>query len=151
MRQSALQLMQPFEIVADANRQILRIIFRGFVRAESLAAQAQASAELIAAMSSGFTVVVDLSGLEQMELDCVPHVTRLMELFKRARVGRVFRLIPDADKDIGFTLLSHTHYRGKVPFRTFETALELEMELRQLPAPPLSLNALRGARQAEAP
>jgi hypothetical protein len=137
--------MQPFEIAAGADRQILRIVFRGVVRAESLAAHAQLSAEVIAAMSPGFTAVADLSGLEQMELDCVPHITRLMELFKRAGVGRVFRLIPDADKDIGFTLLSHTHYRGKVPFRTFATALELETALQQLPgrSPPNLQSALR--------
>lgn len=121
--------MQPFEIVADIDRQVLRTIFRGVVTAQVLASQADRSAELIAGMTPGFTVVADLSELEEMQLDCVPHITRLMDLFRRAEVGRVIRLIPYADKDIGFTLLSHTHYRGKVPFQTVATALELEVAL----------------------
>lgn len=99
------------------------------VTAEALAAQAQRSAEIIAAMLPGFIVVADLSAIEEMELNCVPHITRLMDLFQRAGVARVVRLIPDPNKDIGFTLLSHTHYRGRVPFQTVGTVHELEAAL----------------------
>jgi hypothetical protein len=44
-------------------------------------------------------------------------------------VVRVLRIIPDPSKDIGFTLLSHTHYRGKVPFVTLTSAAEAETAL----------------------
>lgn len=121
--------MRPFEIVSDDERKVLRTVFRGVVTAEALAAQVQQSAELIAAMPPGFVVVTDLSEVEEMELDCVPHITRLMDLFQRAGVARVVRFIPDPGKDIGFTLLSHTHYRGRVPFQTVGTAHELEAAL----------------------
>src|SRR6187455_1624639 len=104
--------MQPFEIVADIEKGVLRTYFRGVVTAEVLQSAAEQSAQVVAQMTPGFTVVADLTQLERMELECVPHVTRQMDLFMRAGVGRVVRIIPDGSKDIGFTLLSHTHYRG---------------------------------------
>lgn len=121
--------MHSFEIMAEVDRRILRTVFRGVVTPEALAGHAQRSAELIAAMAPGFIVVADLSELVEMELNCVPHITRLMDLFRAAGVARVVRFIPDPDKDIGFTLLSHTHYRGRVPFQTVRTARELEAAL----------------------
>jgi hypothetical protein len=121
--------MQTFEIEADAERRILRTYFRGLVAAADLAAAADRSSRIIEQMAPGFTVVADLSALEKMDLDCVPHLTRLMDEFRRARVGRVLRIIPDPNKDIGFTLLSHTHYRGEVPFSTLTSVAEAQMEL----------------------
>ena len=121
--------MRTFEIEADPERQILRTHFRGVVTSAGLQACAERSASLIARMKPGFIVVADLSELEEMELDCVPHITRLMDLFRRAGVKRVIRVIPDASKDIGFTLLSHTHYRGQVPFETLKSMAEVQSAL----------------------
>lgn len=84
-------------------------------------------------MKPGFTIVADLSDLQRMDLDCVPHITRLMDLFRRAYVARVMRVIPEASKDIGFTLLSHTHYRGRVPVETRTSPAEAENALRIRP------------------
>lgn len=119
----------PFEMEADRERRIFRMRFRGVVTARVLQATAERSASLISQMQPGFIVVADLSDLEQMDLDCVPHITRLMDLFRGARVGRVVRVIPDPAKDIGFTLLSHTHYRGQVPFETLASLADAEMAL----------------------
>jgi hypothetical protein len=123
------EIMQAFEIEADAERRVLHTNFRGVVTPRELAAAAERSAALIAQMQPGFTVVADLSELESMDLDCVPYITRMMDLFRRAQVGRVLRIIPDASKDIGFTLLSHTHYRGQVPFETLRSMDEARLAL----------------------
>lgn len=117
--------MPPFEMVADTERSILRTYFRGVVTAEALAVEVHRAEKVILAMRPGFTVAADLSALEEMDLDCVPHLARLMDAFQQAGVARVVRLIPDGSKDIGFTLLSHTHYRGRVPFRTVANVEEL--------------------------
>ena len=121
--------MHPFEIEADADLRTLRLHFRATVTAQTLQEAADRSAALIAAMKPGFIVVADLSELHEMELDCVPHITRMMDQFRRANVGRVIRIIPDESKDIGFTLLSHTHYRGAVPFETVATRSEAQAAL----------------------
>jgi hypothetical protein len=121
--------MPPFEIEADPGRPILRVYFRGVVTSRILEDSAERSDASIARMKPGFTVVVDLSDLERMDLDCVPQITRLMDLFRHAGVGRVCRVIPDRSKDIGFTVLSHTRYRGQVPFSTVTSIAEAETEL----------------------
>ena len=118
--------MHPFEMQIDPERQILRTYFRGFVTPDALQAAAERNATLVAQMKPGFTVIADLTDLEEMDLDCVAHITRLMDLFCRAGAGRVVRVIPDPRKDIGFTLLSHTHYRGRIPFATVRSRAECE-------------------------
>lgn len=123
--------METFAIEADAHRRILRTYFRGIVTAERLKLTAEPSARLIEQMQPGFTVLADLTGLEEMEIECVPHITGLMDRFRRAGVKRVVRVIPDPAKDIGFTLLSHTHYRGTVPFHTVRSLHDAERLLAE--------------------
>lgn len=121
--------MNVFEVEVDPGRNVLRTWFRNVVSAEAMEAQATRNEALIASMRPGFTVIADLAELERMEIDCVRHVTRLMDLFLAAGVGQVVRVIPDPSKDIGFTLLSLTHYRGRVPIRTCESRAEAETAL----------------------
>ena len=64
-----------------------------------------------------------------MELDCVDSLTRVMECFKSSGVGTVVRVIPDPAKDIGFNILSITHYRRGVKVITCETLAEAERVL----------------------
>ncbi|PTY01237.1 hypothetical protein DB354_00350 [Opitutus sp. ER46] len=80
-------------------------------------------------LGQGFTMLTDLADLEHMELECVGELTRMMDVCMAAGIGKVVRVIPDPDKDIGFNLLSLTHYRGKVPTATCETREEAEAEL----------------------
>jgi hypothetical protein len=117
--------MQVFEIEAQSATNRLWIHFRGRVSPQSLAEKSAEAEKHIASLARGFTVIADLSELDEMEIDCVPHVTHLMDAFLKAGVGQVIRVIPDASKDIGLTLLSLTHYRGRVPIRTIESRAEL--------------------------
>ncbi|MDB6092896.1 MAG: hypothetical protein JWM32_458 [Verrucomicrobia bacterium] len=77
-------------------------------------------------MRPGFSVLVDLSGLDMMELECVPHLTEIMDRCKACGIGTVVRVIPDPSKDIGFNILSLIHYRGEVRIITCETLVEAE-------------------------
>jgi hypothetical protein len=53
-----------------------------------------------------------------------------MELFKTRSIGTVVRVIPDPEKDIGFNILSLTHYRRGVKIVTCETLAEAERALQ---------------------
>lgn len=46
-----------------------------------------------------------------------------------AGLGRVIRIIPDPDKDIGFNLLALVHYGGAIPTVTCKTPAEAETGL----------------------
>jgi anti-anti-sigma regulatory factor len=116
------------EIAVARNLVCLR--FNGHVSAAQMRAGAEEVARLLPKMRAGFSVLADLSGLDAMDLDCVPHLAKIMDLCKAQGVGLVVRVTPDPEKDIGFNILSVTHYRGRVRVITCETLAEAERALR---------------------
>jgi hypothetical protein len=116
----------PVEFQPDVERKLLQLRFRGHVAGKDMAPELDRLAPMFLQLGTGFSLVTDLTELDNMDLDCVPHVTRMMDLCLRAGVRQVVRVIPDPGKDIGFKLLSMTHYRRKVPVVTCETRAEAE-------------------------
>jgi hypothetical protein len=120
-------------VSADPERNVLSIHFRGAVTPADTAVHVPAVETALQGLRRNFTLVSDLTGLETMDLDCVRHITRSMDLCLEAGVGSVVRIIPDPNKDIGFMLLSAVHYRGKVPIATRASWAEAQQELTRLP------------------
>jgi anti-anti-sigma regulatory factor len=118
------------EIEVDVARNILCKRFNGHVSAAQMKAGAEEVARLLPQMRAGFSMLVDLSGLEAMDLDCVQHLAKIMDRCKAQGVALVVRVTPDPAKDIGFNILSVTHYRGKVRVITCETQAEAERALK---------------------
>jgi hypothetical protein len=117
------------DLEVDVARKILRMHYRGVVTAKELRAQRDAIRVSLAKLGPGFSLVTDLSDLQEMDIDTVDDITRFMDLCLAAGVKQIIRVIPDPDKDIGFHLLSMTHYRGRVPITTHETLAEAERAL----------------------
>ena len=117
-------------VVADAARKTLRVNFGGRVTPAIVEAHARSVGTEVQRLGAGFTMVSDLTELESMDIDCVPYVTRIMDLCFAAGIGKVVRIIPDPDKDIGMNLLSIVHYRGKVPTITVESRADAEQVLK---------------------
>ena len=118
------------ELTADETRNLLRVRFHGSITAGEMKLALVELKEHVSRRRPGFTVLTDLSDLEAMEVDCVDSLTRMMELFKTGSIGTVVRLIPDPAKDIGFNILSLTHYRRGVKVVTCETLAEAERALQ---------------------
>ena len=119
-----------FEVRSDTVRNLVRIRYLGHVTAAGMkACRAQVETQL-SAMRAGFTVLTDLSGLESMDLDCVGHLTKIMDLSRAKGVGTVVRVIPDPSKDIGFKILSIIHYRRGVKIITCDTLAAAERALK---------------------
>jgi hypothetical protein len=119
-----------FQIELDALRNLVRIQYFGHVTAARMIACVAEVEGLLPATRPGFTVLTDLSALESMTLDCVSHLTRIMDLSKAHGIGTVVRIIPDRNKDIGFNILSIIHYRRGVKIITCETLAEAERALK---------------------
>jgi hypothetical protein len=81
-------------------------------------------------MQKGFTFLADLAGLESMELESVPSITRIMDACNAAGIGMVVRIIPDPRKDIGLNILSIIHYSRGVHVLTFQNSEEAERAIR---------------------
>jgi anti-anti-sigma regulatory factor len=75
-------------------------------------------------LPDGFKLLVDLSNLESMDLDCAVQIGNVMELCDRKNVGLVVRIIPDPAKDIGLNILTVFHYRHKPRVATCQTITE---------------------------
>lgn len=118
-------------VEVEPERKILRMRFRGVVRGEDMKGPIAGLRDLLSQLGGGFVQVTDLTEVERMELDSVPQLTQMMDASLAAGVARIIRVIPDPNKDIGFTLLSLTHYRGKVPITTLKTRAEAEKELAE--------------------
>jgi anti-anti-sigma regulatory factor len=119
-----------FHLQTDATQNLIRIRYTGQVTVAGMkACRTQVENEL-SALRPEFRVLTDLSGLESMDLDCVEHLTKIMDLFSAKGVGMVVRVIPDPSKDIGFKILSIIHLRRGVKIVTCDTLAEAERALK---------------------
>jgi anti-anti-sigma regulatory factor len=75
-------------------------------------------------LAPGFLLLVDLTYLDSMDASCAPELGANMDLCSAKGVSSVVRVIPDRDKDIGFSLISRFHLRPKVKTRTFTSLAE---------------------------
>ncbi|HXQ81235.1 MAG TPA: hypothetical protein VN775_07990 [Opitutaceae bacterium] len=120
-----------FEVEADASLNLLRIRYFGHVTASELKACLGDIEAVLPKMRPGFTVLTDLSGLDSMDLDGVPHLTKAMDAFRAKGVGTAVRIIPDPSKDIGFNILAIVHYRRGVRVVTCQNAEQAARVLKQ--------------------
>jgi hypothetical protein len=107
----------------------IEVRYQGRVAAADVKAAYERVAELLPLMRRDFTFLADLSGLESMELDCAPHITRIMDACNAAGIGTVVRIVPDPRKDIGLNILSIIHYRRGVRVVTCENSAEADRVL----------------------
>lgn len=91
-------------------RQLLVTHYIEDVGPDELARSVAEVRQLLASLSPGFTLLVDLSQLHSMDPDCARPIGEIMEQLVAAGVGRVIRVIPDVSKDIGFNILGIFHY-----------------------------------------
>lgn len=75
-------------------------------------------------LQPGFRLIVDLTGLEAMDVSCSPLVAKIMEICNAAGVAEVLRIIPDPTRDIGLQIMSFFHYGNDVLIRTCASAAE---------------------------
>jgi hypothetical protein len=108
----------------DASRNLIEVRYRGHVTTAEVKAMSVEVIALLPQMSRGFTFLADLSGLESMDLDCAPYITKVMDACNASGIGTVVRIIPDPRKDIGFNILSIIHYGRGVHVLTFQNSDE---------------------------
>lgn len=118
-----------FEASIEPERNCARVRFAGAFNAGEMQAAAARVESLLPKLKPGFSVLADFSRVDAMDLDCVPHLTRIMDLCREHGIGLIVRVLPEPTKDIGIKLLAIVHYRGKVKTVTAETLEEAERAL----------------------
>jgi hypothetical protein len=81
----------------------------------------------------GFRVLADYSAVEVMEPEVEGEIKKTMEFFSARGVTEVFRVLPDPDWDIGFSVMSREHYAKGVKIHTLRLRREAEAMLKAAP------------------
>jgi len=111
-------------VTSNKSKQLLYINYLGQVRLGEFQRGQKDLAAQLGELSPGFRLLADFSRLESMDLNCAPEVGRMMDLIGKAGVGRVIRVIPDSDKDIGMNILTVFHYRHRPQVITCKNPVE---------------------------
>jgi hypothetical protein len=113
-----------FLATSNKAKRLLSLRYIHQVRPEELARAEKDLKVLLAELSPGFRLLVDLTQLESMHPDSLTVIGRMMELFDRSGVGLIVRVIPDPGKDIGFNISTVFHYPHHPQVVTCETLIE---------------------------
>lgn len=97
-------------VTSNKLKQLLCQVYIGVVTPAELDRCREDIKALLPDLRPDFSLLVDLSQLTSMGLDCVEAIGRNMETVDQAGVGTVVRVIPDPYKDIGLNILSVFHY-----------------------------------------
>ena len=114
---------------SDPGRQLLELDFSGRVTADEARACSARVQELLPQLSPGFTLLTDLSEVEDMDLSCEPIIDKVMDTLNAHGVHKVVRIVPAPEKDIGFGIMSLFHYSPRVRVVTCETVAEAQSHL----------------------
>jgi len=118
------------EASIDKPANLLTLRYEGYISAEETKSYVPQIQTMLADLQSGFRLLSDLSGLDRMDLGCVPYIEQVMDLCNARGISMVVRIIPDPHKDIGLNIMSLFHYRRGVRFVTCETLAEAEAALQ---------------------
>ena|SRR5258708_6663070 len=112
------------QVEVDKPKNLLLINYCGRVDAEQTQQGVEKIASALGDLSTGFRMLADLSGLDEMDTACAKHIRKAMDLCNHKGVQQIVRVIPDPSKDIGLNILSIFHYRRGVRIVTCETLEE---------------------------
>jgi len=115
-----------FFTTVDTPRNLARTQFSGKLTAVEMHAAAAELELIVRQLNQGFTLFVNFGAVTSMDLDCAPHLTRIMDILRAHGMALVVRILPKHANDIGINMLSIVHYRGTIKTVTVETLDEAE-------------------------
>jgi len=120
-----------FRVTLDSAENELTISYRGHVTPEETRFCDDEVKLALTRLEPRFRLIVDLTGLEAMDLACSPIVATIMERCNAAGVAEVVRIIPDPTRDIGLQILSFFHYASEVYIQTCASLTDAKAILGQ--------------------
>jgi anti-anti-sigma regulatory factor len=113
-----------FEV--DEPKRLLVIRYRGAVTPVETEKGLDQIRTGLVRLNSGFRVMVDLTDLESMDVNCAPFIETAMDLCNEKGASIVVRVIPDPHRDIGMSIMSVFHYGGNTQIFTCQTLAQAE-------------------------
>jgi len=113
-----------FGVALNQDENTLTISYRGRVTLDETRLFEEEVNLVLPILEPDFRLIVDLTGLETMDLSCSPCLAAIMERCNAAGVAEVLRIIPDPTRDIGLQILSFFHYSSDVYVHTCASLAE---------------------------
>lgn len=111
-------------VASNRTRRLLYVSYLGRVTPADLSRTSPDLEALAIELTPGFRLLVDLTGLDTMDLGCMAEIGRIMEMLDRRGVGLIVRVIPDPAKDIGLNIAYLFHYPQRPQVQICQTMLE---------------------------
>ena len=80
-------------------------------------------------LEKDFRLLTDFSLVDTMEFNVKGEIEKAMDLFNAQGVTEIIRVIPDANMDIGFNLMSAAHYSKQIKVHTVRSRQEADAHL----------------------
>ena len=119
-----------FYLKFDKQHNLLTIKFSNYFDIQQGELLSNRLEQELAKVKKGFMIVTDLSDLAYFDIACSPYIKQMMILCNSHGVSRIFRIIPDKTKDIGFNIMSLFHYSKDVKIHTYKTLEEASYYVR---------------------
>ncbi len=116
-------------VTTDLDRNLIETVFQGSITRAEIEQYETDIAAALALVRAEFILFSDLTPLESMAQDCIPHIERVMDNLRKGGIGRIVRVIPHPSKDIGLSIMSLFHYPRGLPIVTCQTRDEAERAL----------------------
>jgi hypothetical protein len=113
----------------DRIRNTVIVEFEGKVDAEQAKQFFTDLEEVRPKLGKTFTLLTDFSLVDTMEFSVKAEIEKAMYLFNAQGVTEIIRVIPDANMDIGFNLMSASHYSKRTKIHTLRSRQEAEARL----------------------
>ena len=110
----------------DRERNTVIVEFEGNVDAEQAKQFFAALEKARPKPEKDFKLLTDFSLVDAMEFNVKREIEKAMDLFNSQGVAEIIRVIPDANMDIGFNLMSASHYSKQIKVHTFRSRQEAE-------------------------
>jgi hypothetical protein len=111
-------------ITINESGSLLTFEYTGRITAAGIQEHCDEICALASRVKPPFAALVDLTDLEQMDPDCAPIISEIMERLDQMGLARVVRVIPDPRKDIGLGILSVFHYKSAIKINTVTSRSE---------------------------
>ena len=123
-----------FTVTLNQAENSLTVSYRGRVTLDETRLCQEEVKLALTILEPDFRLIVDLTGLESMDLSCSPCLASIMQRCNAAGVAEVLRIIPDPTRDIGLQILSFFHDGNDVYVHTCGSLAEANELLEKRPA-----------------
>jgi anti-anti-sigma regulatory factor len=113
----------------DRKRNTVIVEFEGNVDAEQAKHFFADLDEVRPKLETTFRLLTDFSLVDSMEFSVKGEIEKAMDLFNAQGVTEIIRVIPDANMDIGFNLMSAAHYSKQIKVHTVRSRQQAEAHL----------------------